>query len=68
MDSPLHSLMMRVALHPNSRDPQQLMDAVHWCINAAGYSYLDELIMAAGHSAAMARSIHPDPKEAPRVG
>ncbi len=51
--SPLHALLMEAALHPDSADVKQVVDALHWFCNASGYSYPDEAMLAAqvGHAA-----------------
>lgn len=63
--SELHSLIMAAALHPCAKDPQQLADAFHWCLNAAGYHYTDEVMIASGMAYNAGRCTHPNPGAAP---
>ncbi len=64
--SPLHSLIMDVALHPDATDTQTLVDAFHWCCNASGLNYGDEIMLASGMAYSAAANIHPDRAHAPR--
>ncbi len=63
--SPLHDAIMAVSLRPEVVDFQQLADAFHWCLNAAGYNYADEIMIASGMAYTAGRSIHPTPTTAP---
>lgn len=63
--SPLHSALVPLALMEQTKDSRVVADAIHWFLNAAGYNYVDEIMIAAHAIYGAALSIHHDPKIAP---